>query len=157
MEGSFRKIDVDAYDEDLVHPEDLVEPYHLSPPDAARQAKEREREVRGLLTRGELPSALALALTDAPYGTQYTEAKTTSLSTVLLILMQTKSTDVSNLVRALKGEEQDTLMKYLYKGMASAETQEGNVCAVLLAWHEKLTEAAGTGCIVRVMTDHRRF
>lgn len=63
-------------------------------------------------------------------------------------------------------------MKYLYKGMALPGW--GDVSgSVLLGWHEKvcrfilssdplsvtprpqLTEAAGTGCIVRAMTDRR--
>ena len=64
-------------------------------------------------------------------------------------------------------------MKYLYKGMGMPGW--GDVSgSVLLGWHEKvrmicalcsakdlileikqLTEVAGTGCIVRVMTDRR--
>ena len=62
-------------------------------------------------------------------------------------------------------------MKYLYKGMGMPGWGEVSG-SVLLGWHEKvccdcsvlcfhithllqLTEAAGTGCIVRVMTDRR--
>ena len=64
-------------------------------------------------------------------------------------------------------------MKYLYKGMAMPGTGEVSG-SVLLGWHEKVihcirfavfqyanhmllqvTEVAGTGCIVRVMTDRR--
>lgn len=43
-------------------------------------------------------------------------------------------------------------MKYLYAGMAKPEQYNSSI---LLTWHEKLTDAAGTGCIVRVMTDKR--
>ena len=50
-------------------------------------------------------------------------------------------------------------MKYLYKGLALGGTRagaaEGINCAVLLLRHEKLTQVAGTGCIMRVMTDRR--
>lgn len=72
-------------------------------------------------------------------------------------------------------------MKYLYKGLqlgGAAGEREGVNCAVLLGWHERvscswlhslhrrtplthlsfrlqLTEVAGTGCIVRVMSDRR--
>ena len=63
---------------------------------------------------------------------------------------------MSNLVKQLSETEQDTLMKYLYAGMAAPDSAEGNGCAILLNWHEKLTEVAGLGCIVRAMTDHRR-
>ncbi|KAJ5692786.1 Arp2/3 complex subunit Arc16 [Penicillium macrosclerotiorum] len=81
-------------------------------------------------------------------------------------------------------ERADCLMKYLYKGMAShapsggaqsprksvspqstgfsqiqgrnlGEGGGGQQMSVLLNWHEKLVEVAGTGSIVRVMTDRR--
>ncbi|KAJ5163614.1 uncharacterized protein N7500_005444 [Penicillium coprophilum] len=81
-------------------------------------------------------------------------------------------------------ERADCLMKYLYKGMSSAapgggaqtpkkvvspqntgfsqiqarnlaEGGGGQQMSVLLSWHEKLVEIAGTGSIVRVMTDRR--
>ncbi|RDW86357.1 actin-related protein 2/3 complex subunit 5 family protein [Aspergillus mulundensis] len=81
-------------------------------------------------------------------------------------------------------ERGDCLMKYLYKGMAAGgpsngaqsprksvspqstgfsqiqarnlgEGGGGQQMSVLLNWHEKLVELAGTGSIVRVMTDRR--
>ncbi|KAE8150132.1 actin-related protein 2/3 complex subunit 5 [Aspergillus avenaceus] len=81
-------------------------------------------------------------------------------------------------------ERADCLMKYLYKGMAApaqgngaqsprrgispqstgfsqiqprnvGEGGSGQQMSVLLNWHEKLVEVAGTGSIVRVMTDRR--
>ncbi|CAL00635.1 actin-related protein 2/3 complex subunit 5 [Aspergillus awamori] len=79
-------------------------------------------------------------------------------------------------------ERADCLMKYLYKGMAAptpsnaaqsprmspqstgfsqiqarnlGEGGGGQQMSVLLNWHEKLVEVAGTGSIVRVMTDRR--
>ncbi|CAG7982445.1 unnamed protein product [Penicillium salamii] len=81
-------------------------------------------------------------------------------------------------------ERADCLMKYLYKGMSSSasgsgaqspkksvspqatgfsqiqarnlgEGGGGQQMSVLLSWHEKLVEIAGTGSIVRVMTDRR--
>ncbi|KAJ5276665.1 hypothetical protein N7524_002818 [Penicillium chrysogenum] len=81
-------------------------------------------------------------------------------------------------------ERADCLMKYLYKGMSSAapgsgtqtpkkpvspqdtgfsqiqarnlgEGGGGQQMSVLLSWHERLVEIAGTGSIVRVMTDRR--
>lgn len=106
------------------------------------------------------------ALADAPYGSQHTDARVrdilssacdrasglrryddllwlttqqnTALSTLLSILLTTKSADVPALVRKLEPTEQDTLMKYLYKGMAAPDESGGNACAVLLSWHEKV-------------------
>jgi actin related protein 2/3 complex subunit 5 len=93
------------------------------------------------------------------------------LQTVVSILNSTKSSEINNVVKALSQDAQDTLMKYLYKGMGMPGW--GDVSgSVLLGWHEKvrlelvsyvnfltinlqLTEVAGTGCIVRVMTDRR--
>ncbi|KAG9122588.1 hypothetical protein FRC07_000976, partial [Ceratobasidium sp. 392] len=84
------------------------------------------------------------------------EAKAVTTSSVLLVLASTKSTDIPNILRSLEPEQHDTLMKYLYKGMALQNESNVEVnSSVLLAWHEKLTELAGTGCIVRVMTDRR--
>lgn len=131
---------------------------------------------------------ILLFLVYAPYST----LQTVNLQTLLSILGSTKSTDIPAIVRALPADAQDTLMKYLYKGMGVSGW--GDVSgSVLLGWHEKvrfnfyfycdcnwvvscvaplyllqfrlmltmksffvqLTEVAGTGCIVRVMTDRR--
>ena len=101
-----------------------------------------------------------------------------NLQTLVSILNSTKAADVPTVLKSLSSDAQDTLMKYLYKGMAMPGW--GDVSgSVLLVWHEKvccefelcatlpskclltdyirdqLTEIAGTGCIVRVMTDRR--
>ena len=62
--------------------------------------------------------------------------QSTSLATVLSVLNTTRSTDIAKVVQALDPTAQDTLMKYLYKGMQSVE--EGGNCSVLLNWHEKV-------------------
>ena len=107
-------------------------------------------------SRNDTAGALTTALTDAPYGSALEEAKvrmfarqsysedladccwlqTTSLATVLSVLNTTRSTDIAKVVQALDPTAQDTLMKYLYKGMQSVE--EGGNCSVLLNWHEKV-------------------
>lgn len=44
-------------------------------------------------------------------------------------------------------------MKYIYKFMSLPIAEQiGNV---FLSWHEKLTQVAGPGSIVRVMTDRK--
>ncbi|KAI6023161.1 hypothetical protein PISMIDRAFT_100982, partial [Pisolithus microcarpus 441] len=75
------------------------------------------------------------------------------LQTVVSVLNNTKGT-VPNILKSLSQDARDTLMKYIYKGMGVPGWGDvsGNV---LLAWQEKLTEVAGTGCIVRVMSDPR--
>ncbi|KIK63575.1 hypothetical protein GYMLUDRAFT_221735 [Collybiopsis luxurians FD-317 M1] len=151
MEVAFRKIDIDAFDEDVIQESELYEADPRDPAQVFEEAKARQASVRSLLSKNDIVGALVTALDNAPYGPNVEEAKTISLQTLLGILNSTKSTDISNVVQSLTMDSQDTLMKYLYKGMAMADSN----ASVLLSWHEKLTEVAGTGCIVRTMTDRR--
>jgi actin related protein 2/3 complex subunit 5 len=59
------------------------------------------------------------------------------LTSLLDIINTTKSSDIPSIVKALSLDEQDALMKYLYKGLASPEL---GACAVLLGWHEKVSD-----------------
>lgn len=99
---------------------------------------------------------MTIALSDAPYGPGTDEAKvhqpsTTSLlhstnrcisqnltlQNVVSILNSTRSTEIPNIVKSLSQDAQDTLMKYLYKGMGMPGW--GDVSgSVLLGWHEKV-------------------
>ncbi|KAG2132018.1 actin-related protein 2/3 complex subunit 5 [Suillus bovinus] len=151
---SFRKIDIDAYDEDVLLESELCEPDSRDPAQVLSDAKQKQAAVRSTLAKGDIPGALAIALDSIPYGPNVEEAKNLTLQTVVSILNSTKSSEIHNVVKALTQDSQDTLMKYLYKGMGMPGW--GDVSgSVLLGWHEKLTEVAGTGCIVRVMTDRR--
>ncbi|BGP03158.1 Actin-related protein 2/3 complex subunit 5 [Rhodotorula toruloides ATCC 204091] len=156
---NFRRIDIDQYDEDRVDPSSLYHPDPRGPAQALAGAQEKDRTVRGLLQRGDVGSALKEVLREGewPYGEdsvpETKQAKATALATVLSILNSTRSTDIPALVQQLDPSEQVTLMKYLYKAMENLGDTSGNV---VLGWHEKLTEVAGIGCIVRVMSDRRR-
>ncbi|KAG0699625.1 actin-related protein 2/3 complex subunit 5 [Suillus ampliporus] len=151
---SFRKIDIDAYDEDVLLESELCEPDPREPAQVLSDAKQKQAAVRSTLAKGDIPGALGIALESAPYGPNVEDAKNLTLQTVVSILNSTKSSEINNVVKALSQDAQDTLMKYLYKGMGMPGW--GDVSgSVLLGWHEKLTEVAGTGCIVRVMTDRR--
>ncbi|KAK7043613.1 arp2/3 complex subunit [Paramarasmius palmivorus] len=151
MDVNFRKIDIDAFDEENLRESDLYEEDPRGPDGALDEAKQKQVAVRSALARNDMVGALSLVLDNAPFGPSAEEAKTVSLQTILTILNSTKSTDIPNVVKSLSPDAQDTLMKYLYKGMAMADSNG----SVLLGWHEKLTEVAGTGCIVRTMTDRR--
>jgi len=153
METAFRKIDIDAYDEDVLQEEELYDADPRDPAQVLSDAKEKASAVRGYLSKGDTTGALTMVLTDPPYGPNVDEAKDTNFATLLTILGSTKSSEVPNIVKGLSQDAQDTLMKYLYKGMAMPGRSDA--ASVLLSWHEKLTELAGIGCIVRVMTDRR--
>jgi len=153
-DNSFRKIDIDAFDEEVLLESELYELDARDPTTVLSDARQKQTAVRQALSRGDTAGALANVLENAPYGPNVEEAKTITLQTLLLILNSTKATDIPPIVKALSIDAQDTLMKYIYKGMAMPGW--GDVSgSVLLTWHEKLTEVAGTGCIVRVMTDRR--
>ncbi|SPO32330.1 related to subunit of the Arp2/3 complex [Ustilago trichophora] len=152
---NFRKIDIDQYDEDVILDEELVEPYPKSPEQALADAKSKSTEVRTLIGRADVAGALALVLSDYPYGPNVEEAKHVTLQSLLEIVNSTKSSDIAAAVKSISIDQRDALMKYLYKGLELGGEGEGINCAVLLGWHERLTEVAGTGCIVRVMSDRR--
>ncbi|KAL0579944.1 arp2/3 complex subunit [Marasmius crinis-equi] len=154
MDVNFRKIDIDAFDEEVLGEADLYEEDPRGPAQALEEAKQKQTAVRSSLARNDIVGALSLVLDNPPYGPTVEEAKNISLQTLLTILNTTKSTEISNVIKSLSPDAQDTLMKYLYKGMGMPGW--GDISgSVLLGWHEKLTEVAGTGCIVRTMTDRR--
>lgn len=110
--------------------------------------------MRSALSKSDIPGALNIALENPPYGPNVEEAKNLTLQIVVSVLNSTKGTEIPQVLKSLSEDAQDTLMKYIYKGMGMPGW--GDVSgSVLLAWHEKLTEIAGTGCIVRVMSDRR--
>ncbi|GJE93006.1 arp2/3 complex subunit [Phanerochaete sordida] len=154
MDVNFRKIDIDQYDEDVLLDSELYEADPRDPAQVLDDTKQKATAVRSSLSKGDIVGALTLVLADAPYGPNVEEAKNLNLQTLVTILNSTKATEIPGVVRGLSQDTQDTLMKYLYKGMGLPGW--GDVSgSVLLGWHEKLTEVAGTGCIVRAMTDRR--
>lgn len=66
--------------------------------------------------------------------------QTATLATVLSILMQANQGSMATIIKNLEQQEQDALMKYLYKGMEDpVEGPSGNAqCAALLGWHQKV-------------------
>jgi len=151
---NFRKIDIDLYDEDALVETELYDPGPRDPAHVLNEVKQKAGAVRSALSKGDTVGALTFVLEDPPYGPGVDEAKNLNLQTLVSILNSTKSAEVPGVLKSLSPDAQDTLMKYLYKGMAMPGW--GDVSgSVLLVWHEKLTEIAGTGCIVRVMTDRR--
>ncbi|CEP13005.1 hypothetical protein [Parasitella parasitica] len=151
---SWRRIDIDQYDEDAYTENEILSEFDtgLSPEQVVSSSQTRSTDVRNLLTKGDLNNALARALEAPPYGRQVDAAKVESTETVAEVLNRFRATDIPQVIKSLSFEQQDTLMKYLYAGMSRPEQFNPSV---LLTWHEKLTEVAGNGCIVRVMTDKR--
>ncbi|KAG2226836.1 hypothetical protein INT45_005801 [Circinella minor] len=163
MSDNWRTIDIDQYDEDAYTEDEILAEFEsgISPQEADSTAQTRSTDVRNFLTkffiyiyiyRGDLNNALLRALEDPPYGRQLAQAKQTSTQTLLEVLNLFRADDITNIISTLSIDQKDLLMKYLYAGLAKPELYNSGV---VLTWHEKLVDAAGTGCIVRVMSDKR--
>jgi actin related protein 2/3 complex subunit 5 len=59
-----------------------------------------------------------------------------TLTTLVSILNSTKASEIPGIVKALDTDTQDTLMKYIYKGMGLPGWGDLSG-SVLLGWHEK--------------------
>jgi actin related protein 2/3 complex subunit 5 len=57
------------------------------------------------------------------------------MKTVMDALLATKGADIPGIVKQLNSDQIDTLMKYVYRGMAVPEQYSS---ASLLQWHEKV-------------------
>ncbi|KIX97159.1 uncharacterized protein Z520_07273 [Fonsecaea multimorphosa CBS 102226] len=185
---NWRTINVDAYDPEsaLNFPLSTLLPANLPAPSTSSESAQIGQQVRQLLRAGDSLGALQSALETAPLAGDE-GAKQVHLTTVLEVLQGIRQSDVSRILTEMLKQPGgtalgDTLMKYIYKGMASGsgttsgkgvspqatgtgfsqiqsrnfgEGGGGQVMSVLLSWHEKLTEVVGVGGIVRVMCDRR--
>ncbi|WRT66425.1 uncharacterized protein IL334_003381 [Kwoniella shivajii] len=154
-EFAFRKINIDALEEDVLLPSDLYDPDPRGEQDVLSDAQQKSSEVRNLISRGDIAGALNTVLSDPPYGEGVDEAKDLTKNSLLLILNSTRASEIQGILKSLGQEQQDHLMAYIYKGMAAIGQGSDVSGSVLLNWHAQLTEVAGVGCIVRVMTDRR--
>mmetsp|Transcript_11424 Transcript_11424/g.19527 ORF Transcript_11424/g.19527 Transcript_11424/m.19527 type:complete len:108 (-) Transcript_11424:217-540(-) len=78
------------------------------------------------------------------------EQVATSYLSVKDAILKTKESDVVSVLEQLNPMDRDKLMKYLYMGLS---TGEAKLCASCLIWHEKLTNIAGNGAIIRSLSD----
>lgn len=151
----WRKIDIDA-----LEPE-----YHLSaaelvpdlPQVSQSQISSVAQQVRSQLSSGQFQQALELALDNAPYIADLPQTKEMHAKTVFEILCSIKNnnnvSELGQFVKSLNQEQQDTLIKYLYKSMSEPYGQKQG--GLLLNWFEKTVEITGVGAIARYMTDRR--
>jgi len=185
---NWRTLDVDAYDPEAAvnFPMTTLLPSNLPAPSTSAESAQIGQQVRQLLRAGDSVGALQSALETAPFAGDES-AKQVHLATVLEVLQAIRQSDVGRILNEILKQPGgnalgDTLMKYIYKGMAVGaggsntkgvspqttgsgfsqvqarnfgEGGGGQVMSVLLSWHEKLTEVVGVGGIVRVLSDRR--
>ena len=110
----------------------------------------REKQVSSLLSN---PSgAVKAALAEPPYAATNMETKKLSAKVVVKALCAVPDKEVGTVVDSLTGDERDVLMKYLYRGLEEAEA-----CSQLLRWHGVLADKAGSGCIMRALSESTRL
>ena len=85
-----------------------------------------------------LSNRFSFCNTGIKHNPSFLKIKLITLQTLLTILNTTKSTEISGVIKGLSLDTQDTLMKYLYKGMGLPGW--GDISgSVLLGWHEKVS------------------
>lgn len=193
---NYRTLNIDLYDPEspLNFPLSTLLPPSTSSSQSvtdSASAAQVNTQIRGLLRSGDSVGALALALSTAPQTPEVDDAtKTAHLGTVMEVLQGVRQSEASRVIQEMlqtPGGDKlaDTLMKYVYRGMAGGKSVSGvggggmspqatgfsqiqarnlgesgggvsgQSMSVLLSWHEKLVEIVGVGGIVRVMCDRR--
>ncbi|CAI5471711.1 unnamed protein product [Closterium sp. Yama58-4] len=121
-----------------------------SPEEILAKIDDRSQRVAHFLSEGRVPEALKAAVSDPPIATRDQKCKDANWEVVQRALVAVE--DVDGAIAGLKSEGCDTLMRYLYRAL---RTGDPSLCARALRVHEKLTEKAGLGCIMRVMADRK--
>ncbi|KAJ3265094.1 hypothetical protein HDU77_006528 [Chytriomyces hyalinus] len=114
--------------------------------------QERSNFVRAAISRGAFVDAVSKALEDPAVGKDPQNCKDLNLQVVMEALSAPRANEVSLVVQQLAPFQLDTLIKFVYRGMAHPDLYSASM---LLGWHEKITEVTGLGSIVRVMTDRQ--
>ncbi|ERN00185.1 hypothetical protein AMTRI_Chr13g116070 [Amborella trichopoda] len=108
----------------------------------------KSRQIERLLRLSRPVEALKTALEGSPPKTIDERCKSANWIVVHRAMMAIK--DVDALFSSLDPEYYDILMKYLYRGLATGDRPTCDQC---LRIHERLTERAGLGCILRALAD----
>ncbi|KAJ3127343.1 hypothetical protein HK100_009801 [Physocladia obscura] len=112
----------------------------------------RANDVRNLISRGAFAEAVSKSLENAPSGRDSQLSKDKNIQVVMEALSAPRSAEIAAIVKQLPSWQLDMLLKFLYRGMGIPEQYNS---AVLLNWHEKVTEVTGLSGIVRVFTDRQ--
>ncbi|KAL1190996.1 Actin-related protein 2/3 complex subunit 5B [Cardamine amara subsp. amara] len=111
------------------------------------EIESKSQKIESLLKHYKHIEALKTALEGSPLKTNDERCKSANWTVVHRVIMTIK--DIDGMLNALDAEYYDTLMKYLYKGLSTGDEP---TCEQCLEIHEKLTERAGLGCILRCLS-----
>ncbi|KAG0485868.1 hypothetical protein HPP92_009947 [Vanilla planifolia] len=110
--------------------------------------EQKSKKIESLLKHLKPVEALKTALEGSPTNTKDQRCKSANWIVVHRAMMAIR--DVDGMLSSLDPEYHDILMKYLYRGLATGDRPTCDQC---LRIHEKLTEKAGLGCILRSIAD----
>ncbi|XP_068635508.1 actin-related protein 2/3 complex subunit 5A-like [Aristolochia californica] len=108
----------------------------------------KSRKIESLLKLSKPIEALKTALEGSPPKTRDERCKSANWIAVHRALMAIK--DIDALFSSLDPEYYDILMKYLYRGLTTGDRP---TCEQCLRIHDKLTQRAGLGSILRSLAD----
>ncbi|KAG7535557.1 Actin-related protein 2/3 complex subunit 5 [Arabidopsis thaliana x Arabidopsis arenosa] len=108
----------------------------------------KSQKIESLLKQYKHVEALKTALDDSPLTTHDERCKSANWIVVHRAIMAIK--DIDGMLNSLAAEYYDILMKYLYRGLSTGDEPTCEQCLMI---HEKLTERAGLGCILRCLSD----
>lgn len=150
----WRRIDIDALEpENHLLKQDLIPDL---PPVSRDQVEAVARNVKLSLSLGQFLPALQAALDTPPYVADEA-TKEVHAETVYEVLVSIKNnhatSEFSTFVKSLTSDQQDTLVKYIYKIMATSYGAKQG--ALLLSWFEKTVDVTGMGPVVRYFSDRR--
>uniref|UniRef100_A0A0E0R9Q3 Actin-related protein 2/3 complex subunit 5 n=1 Tax=Oryza rufipogon TaxID=4529 RepID=A0A0E0R9Q3_ORYRU len=110
--------------------------------------EQKSCKIETLLKQSKPVEALKTALEGTPLKTRDERCKSANWIVVHRAMMAIR--DVDGMFNSLDPEYYDILMKYLYRGLSTGDRPTCDQC---LKIHEKLTEKAGLGCILRSLAD----
>lgn len=150
----WRRIDIDALEpENHLLKQDLIPDL---PPVSHDEIVALSRTVKQTLSLGQFLQALQAALDTPPYVADEA-TKELHAETVYEVLVSIKNNhsigEFSNFVKQLSSDEQDILVKYIYKLMTT--TYGAKQGGLLLSWFEKTVDVTGMGPVVRYFSDRR--
>jgi len=111
--------------------------------------KALKEEISTKISQSQFLLALKAAIAEPPV-TKSEDTKKLAADAVGAALAALPAADVDKTIDGCSAEELNTILKYVYKCMAT-----GQNCAVLLKWHEKLVDKCGLGIVMRAMVDRK--
>ena len=93
---------------------------------------------------------MLIALQDPPIYSKDEKIKQKNADVVLGAMLKCTKSEMKAVLENLSTENEDTLMKYIYRGLAMPQNN-----GMLFEWHAQAVAKAGAGCIIRALTDRK--